>query len=524
MAAERILIVDDDPSILRLCHQILQADGYRCTDARRGEEALARLESEPFDLLLTDIRLPGLNGLQITQRLRERGLELVVVTMTGYSNMEMAIEALSLGVAEFIVKPFSPDLLRRLVARALEKGRLRRENLRLRALLPLVETAQAFAASRTRDRVCAALFAAAGRWLQTDELLFLSVTAEGAVLTVAGASGQCWSHLLDRVYAISSFDDGVSLLGFGIQVWDELAASRLPFPTGDQHSIVSVPMRTPERALAVLLAACSAPPSPGETEALNLVAAQAAAALENVNLLGEISRAYVNVRELDQLKGEFINLAGHELRTPVAVMLRFASLLRDQLTGDRREYAAQIVDHAQRLQRIADNMLNVQDLEAGHKDLRLESLPVAQVVREVVDAYRPLALEREQAIDVEVSEHVGTLTADRAMLDVMLGNLVSNAIKFSPDRSRVVVGADGDSTQVTLVVRDQGGGLTGEQAAHVFDPFYRASTSLGRSGGGLGLGLTLAREMAHAHGGKIWVESQASAGSSFYISLPRVPS
>src|SRR5262249_18330410 len=186
---ERVLVVDDDPAILMLCHRILEADGYQVVDAKRGEEALAKLEAEPFDLLLTDIRLPGLNGLDVTQRLRERGLELTVVTMTGYSNMEMAIQALTLGVDEFIVKPFTPDTLRVHVARALEKRRLRRENVRLRTLVPLLQTAQAFAAARNPEQVYVELFRAAQNLLSTDELALLTTSPHSSMLTVVAAQG-----------------------------------------------------------------------------------------------------------------------------------------------------------------------------------------------------------------------------------------------------------------------------------------------------------------------------------------------
>src|SRR5258708_34226157 len=98
MPTERILVVDDDPAILALCHRILVAEGYTVVQAKRGEEALAKLELENFDLLLTDIRLPGLNGLEVTERLRARNLDMTGVTMTGYSNMDMAIQALQLWV------------------------------------------------------------------------------------------------------------------------------------------------------------------------------------------------------------------------------------------------------------------------------------------------------------------------------------------------------------------------------------------------------------------------------------------
>lgn len=166
-------------------------------------------------------------------------------------------------------------------------------------------------------------------------------------------------------------------------------------------------------------------------------------------------------------------------------------------------------------------MLNLRNLEEGQVELRLERCAIEQVVREVVNAYRPLAREREQSIEMELGTRTGNVIADRAMLDLMLGSLISNAIKFSPRQTRVCVAVRGDDRQVTWQVRDQGKGLTSEQATQVFDAFYQAGSSLTRSEGGLGVGLTITREMVLAHGGRIWVESEHGGGSSFYISLPR---
>lgn len=520
MPSERILVVDDDPAILALCQRILQVDGYTVVEAKRGEEALAKLETESFDLLLTDIRLPGLNGLEVTQRLRDRHLELTVVTMTGYSNMEMAIQALSLGVDEFLVKPFTLDGLRITISHALEKSRLRRENTRLRTLVPLLQTSQKLVTTRTRDQVYEHLLAAARDLFKANDLAMVDVHQESLVLTFVEARGERLTILNERVLYLSELVDGEQLLN-RVQVWNEHEKPRLPFVVDNVTWLVSAPLRAHERTLALLLVAVPNEPSQSNLEALNLIAAHAAATLENVDLLGEISHAYVNARELDQLKGEFINIAGHELRTPLAVLNGYATLLRDKLDGELREYAVQVVEHSDRLRRIADDMLNLKHLEEGQVDLRLERCPIEQVVRQVVNAFRPLALEREQLIEMDVPAQAGAVTADRAMLDLMLGSLISNAIKFSPRQTRVRVVANGDDHQVTLQVQDQGRGLTAEQVAHVFDSFYQASNSLTRAEGGLGLGLTITREMVKAHGGKIWVESEHNAGSSFFISLPR---
>lgn len=166
------------------------------------------------------------------------------------------------------------------------------------------------------------------------------------------------------------------------------------------------------------------------------------------------SAAYVNVREVEQVKSEFINIAAHELRTPLAVIRGYASILHERLDEEPREYADQILQCADRLQRIADDMLNLKYLETGQVDLRLERLDVDEVIREVVNSYRPLALEREQSIELTVDRAAGDITADRAMLDLMLGSLISNAIKFSPRKSRVRVGSR-RRRNVTLMVQDQ---------------------------------------------------------------------
>lgn len=521
MPTERVLVVDDDPAILTLCHRILEADGYAVVDAKRGEDALARLEGENFDLLLTDIRLPGVTGLDVTQRLRERNSELTVVTMTGYSNMEMAIQALSLGVDEFIIKPFTPDSLRFHVSRALEKSRLRRENMRLRTLLPLLQTAQSFAGGRTRDQVYQELFDAAATIFKTGEMFFLSATRDEDLFTVAAFRGEKFARLLNETAKISEWHELSTFFSTDAQYWNEQTQNRLPFFLSSCEWMVGAPLHTQEDTLGILFVGVAKPPSSGDLEIIQLISAQAAVALQNVDLLAEISRAYVNVSQVEQIKTEFLNVASHELRTPLAVLRGYASILRDQLQGEPREYVLQVLECAARLQQIADDMLALKYLEPGQVDLRLEECEVAQVVSQVVNSYRPLASEREQSIELAIEQASGRVIADRAMLDMMLGSLISNAIKFSPRKSQVVVAASGDDGHVTLRVQDQGKGLTPEQQAHVFDSFYQASHSLTRQEGGLGLGLTLTRKMVDAHGGKIWVESEYNHGSSFYISLPR---
>jgi len=139
MAKEKILIVDDETDVLDLCKRILETQGYNVTSTSNGYDAIEFAQTQDFDLLLTDIKMPGISGLEIAQILKEYDPNIICVTMTGFSTMDMAINALKLGIDEFILKPFTPKELGIAIAKALEKEHLRKENFRLNSLIPLFE-------------------------------------------------------------------------------------------------------------------------------------------------------------------------------------------------------------------------------------------------------------------------------------------------------------------------------------------------------------------------------------------------
>src|SRR5581483_4954233 len=258
-----------------------------------------------------------------------------------------------------------PDTLRVHVARALEKWRLRHENTRLRTLVPLLQRAQAFAEARNREQVYAELFQAAGELLETEEIAFCHANAEGDAFTLVQAQGAHFSALRDTVWFASELPNITPFHSNRVQVWNEAEEKRLPAVLDALQWIMCAPLRAHDKTLGVLLVARNTPPSQADVEALHLIASQAATALENVDLLTEISRAYLNARELERLKSEFINIAGHEIRTPLSILLGYAILLHERLDGEERGFAAELVTHAQRLQRIVVDMLNLKYLEAG---------------------------------------------------------------------------------------------------------------------------------------------------------------
>ncbi len=525
MANEKVLIVEDDATILSLCCRLLEAEGYRVQTSVNGEEALRRLSGEAFDLVLTDVRLPGMTGLELAKRVRERSLDLPIVTMTGHGNLETAIQALSLGVDEFILKPFTVDLLRRTLSRALEKTQLRRENARLRALMPLFEHTRAFVGATTTEQLHARIVEAVSKTVRADAVALLELDEQAQLFKLVGGRG---TELIPYAGATLPLQDAQALLLQGkepLKGWRGDEAMRLPFGFGARKGsmVIGATLLSHDKQLGVLLARAL----PGSTftvsdaEALTIFAGQAAVALENAQLIAELRQAYMELQDLDNLKGEFINIAAHELRTPLAVLIGYALMLSEKLQGAEREQLQYILSNAERLRRIVDNMFSLRFVELGQAELQLETFDLGQALRSVVEAYRSLANQKEQPLTLELADGLGEITADRAMLDLMVGNLLSNAIKFSGRGGPIRVRGWSDDNHVTIVVRDQGRGVPAAEQEKIFERFYQAGSSLTREEGGLGLGLAITRGMVRAHRGRIWVESELGKGSAFYISLPR---
>src|SRR5512142_2068366 len=139
MAGEKILVVDDEDMIRDLCYHILSDEGYQVSMVSNGAAALEELGRTPVDLLITDIKMPGIDGLELFERVKARNLDLVTIFITGHGTLDTAIESLMRGVDGFVLKPFTQEELLGAAARAINSSRLKKENIRLKALIPLFE-------------------------------------------------------------------------------------------------------------------------------------------------------------------------------------------------------------------------------------------------------------------------------------------------------------------------------------------------------------------------------------------------
>ncbi len=289
------------------------------------------------------------------------------------------------------------------------------------------------------------------------------------------------------------------------------------------RSILGVPLQVKERAIGVIEAINKIGDDTfdqEDVEILTTLAAQAAVAIENAQLLDEVQRAYNELKELDRLKSNFINIASHELRTPLTVILGYASLLEEGASGRAKEQLSIVCQSALRLKGLIDVMVNLQHLEIGESRLELARFPLQDIITTAAQEFRPLADAKRQNFTMKLPGRPLLVEADPHKLSLVLANLLSNAIKFTPAGGSIGLVARAQNQEALVMVWDTGPGIPVEEQKRIFDRFYQIEDSLDRHHEGLGLGLSLAKGLVDLHGGRIWVQSQVGKGSAFSFTVP----
>jgi signal transduction histidine kinase/GAF domain-containing protein len=241
--------------------------------------------------------------------------------------------------------------------------------------------------------------------------------------------------------------------------------------------------------------------------------------------LGQIKVVYdvTKERELDRMKSDFISMISHELRTPLFSIQGFIRLILDGQVPDEKtqtNFLTVVEGQAQHLASMVDDLLDLSQLEAGLIDLKLETVQIGEIVRQTITKLHSLAQSKRIVLKVHMTDNVPPLTGDRRWLEHVMTNLIGNAVKFTPEEGRVWVLVKRRASDVVVQVIDSGIGIPKEAQRNLFSKFFQVDGSATREVGGTGLGLYIARRIVEAHGGRIWVDSEAGKGSAFSFSLP----
>lgn len=521
MPKEKVLIVDDEVDVLDLCKRILETQGYQVTSAHNGHQAIEIARNEHFDLLLTDIKMPGIEGLEIAQALKESDPGIICVTMTGFSTMDMAINALKLGIDEFILKPFTPKELSQAISKAMEKERLRKENFRLRSLIPLFELNKILMGTVEVENVLNNLIEIARR--ETKAYFAGLYIMEKGEMTSQFRFAANNSFTPSQREASDKLADLVFKNGqlLALNLNEAEGSQRQIVEELEANSVMAAPLKSQKGSLGVLILANQETLfAPSDSEFLSVLCGQASIALENARLFAEIQEAYQKLQILDHMKSEFINIAAHELRTPLAILMGYASVLEEELHEEHRDYISNINRNAMRLRSLIDDMLNLQHLESGIASLSHERLNLPEVVQEVAKDVALLAEEKKLEINIDIPADFPDMIIDRQKLDLILVNLIQNAVKFTPLGGKITFKTRVNSDKAIIAINNTGITIPPKDLDRIFERFYQVESSLTREHGGAGLGLAIVRGMLDVCGGEISVRSDEVEGTTFTFTLP----
>jgi len=542
-------VVDDEPHVVQIFQDLLAQRGYEVVVSTNGDDAIVKVTNDRFDLVLTDINLPGVDGLEVVRAAKAADKDTCVILITGYASTTTAIDALRQGAYDYITKPFDLWETAKAIERGLESRFLVLENQRLlnrleaanrelqqheqilsrmvkeatHRLAALYEAGKEISTSLSLHATLEVIVKQVQKLTAADQsLVFLLSTESGDYVAEAG-EGVPAEDLKSIRFGI-----GVGLHGQAVRnakpVRSDLAdtVGVEEFLTQlEATSTVIIPLFSNENVLGTITALRKNGTAftPDDQDVLVMFASQASIAVTNAIL-------YERTKELDRMKSEFVAVVSHEVRTPLTSIKGSLELLGDErfhvLPPPQKELLSICQANTERLITLINDILDFSKLESSKLSLNFETIDMGKIVPEAVDHIRNLAAIKGITIDVHIEGSAGIVQADPMRIAQVITNLLGNAIKFSPERGRIEVWARGTAEEATVSVKDFGKGIAPRDMSRLFQRFAQLDSSTTRKAGGTGLGLVISKGIVEQHGGKVWVDSALGKGSTFSFQLPRV--
>jgi C4-dicarboxylate-specific signal transduction histidine kinase len=526
----RVLVVDDEPGIRDLMAHELGGLGYPVVTAGDGEAALEIARREPFHVVVTDIKMPRMDGLALLVALKQIDPDIEVVVTTGYGTIDMAVAAMKQGAYDFIQKPFPVEVLQHTIERALESRRLR-------SLLALYESSRIVFSTVRLDALLPLIAEIARASLQADDASIL--LREGDRLWLAASAGLEEDQRLQ------------SRLALGERVAGRVAEMREPVilhgpleqsaPFQDVPSLREIrssivhPLVMEDDLLGILCINRTANLDrfgARDLKHASILGAQVALAVRNARLVGrlegkiaELDAANRSLRETQSQLGQAEKVAAlgqlaagvaHEMNAPLSSISSFAGgLLRGSGLGPvEQAQVRQIATQAQRCAGIIRSLVTF-----GQKEIpATQSVDIVPLVHETLEmVWYDLDRFRIEFRET-VPQDLPPLFGDGFQLQQVLLNLVCYAIGSmeSSPRKELEIRAEREGSRIHLAIRDTGRGIPDRLLEHLFEPFHPAHPK-GREAG---LGLYMAHEIVRQHGGAIRVRSREGEGTTFTLELP----
>jgi signal transduction histidine kinase len=552
-----ILIVDDLPEKLLVFQSILEDLGQHLVMVRSGQDALRQLLEHEFAVILLDVNMPDIDGFETAALIRQykKTAQTPIIFITAYADDIQTSRGYSLGAVDYITTPVVPEILRSKVKVFVDLYRMNQQVLQWaqeREALVRAETAREAAeeASRRADFLAEASHILT-RSLDGDSIvhsmlnLIVPALADIAVLQLVDGNGstrriEYIAHhagmVLDARQGIAihpelhgSIDELISDLlrqGDGLifaepQWWriSERGDAAHEEPTRIAVQRVAVlSLRTGKQTLGSLLLGYgpARAPSTAEDALANELASRAAIAMENGLL-------YSAIREEDRRKNEFLAMLAHELRNPLAPIRNAVHIMQHLRAGDPKfGWATEIIGRqVGHITHIVDDLLDVSRIARGKVVIEKSIVALDAIIGQSLETSRPHIDAKQHTIHVDLPSHPVFVDGDLVRLTQVFSNLLNNAAKYTPSGGKIWLEARCDDGLARVAVRDNGEGVSAEFLPHLFDLFSQAHQAIDRAQGGLGVGLTLVKQLVELHGGSVEAHSDGHLrGTEVVVHLP----
>ncbi len=543
-----VLIVDDRADKRVVFRTILEELDQNIITAASGEDALRWLLDNECAVILLDVNMPGMDGLETAELIRSRRktAHTPIIFITAFADEMHTARGYSLGAVDYILSPVVPNVLRSKVKALVQLHRLNAE-LRRRAdeRVALVKEQAARAAAEESHRRASFLAEATqvmASSLDVDTILkgaaglVVPFLADYAAIVLIAEDGQVRGRHVSCVPGWEGFIGGhreafdahlADYQELAIARGERMACERLVHsrpgedagepPGGELHAF---PLVTRGKARGALLLALGPSGRRLAGDFLTLaesLAGRAAASLDNCLLYEEIQNA-------DRRKNEFLATLSHELRNPLAPLRTALHMLRaGHVELDKSRPLLESMDRqVGQMTRLVEDLLDVSRITRGAIELRRETLEVATEIRHALDScHGPLGTGGHE-LRVNLPQEPLHVVADRVRLQQILENLILNAVKYTQPGGLIEVCAENELGGIVIRVRDNGIGIARDKLSQVFDLFVQVDESPDRTRKGLGIGLALVRDLVKRHGGTVEAESDGlGKGSTFTVRLPR---
>jgi PAS domain S-box-containing protein len=473
----RILIVDDDEALLEALPEALRLRmGEMDIDtAETALAALDRVRVVDYDAIVSDIKLPGMDGLELLTEIKQIRPGTPTLLITGHGEHDLAVQALRGGAYDFVQKPIDRDYFVASLERAIQVRRLDRRVEEQRVALERH--------ARVLEHVDNGVF------LVDQEGLIQHWNPAAHAITGLAPEGMLGRPAPEALPGWSTYESGVPV-------------ASLP---GPQSRDATIPLEIDGRELWL--------------------------SISGVEFDDGVVYAFRNLTEeraLDELKSDFVATVSHELRTPLAAIYGCAKTLQrpDLQLGEEDKFRLLevVAQESERLTRIVGDILLANQIDAGRLRLKNQELDVAAIAFDVVEEIRA-ALNGNEGITLELVSpgRVVPVSGDEDKLRQILLNLIDNAVKYSPDGGMIEIQLEERENGLRIAVRDEGLGIPHGEQQRIFGKFYRVDPQLTRGVGGTGLGLYICRELVRRMEGRLSVSSREGAGSTFVVDLPLAP-